>query len=58
MMDDERKSKSNQVILHTMAFSKEDVILLQKALKMNFKLNSRIEEKEQNQGIIYIPVKQ
>jgi 5-formyltetrahydrofolate cyclo-ligase len=25
---------------------------------MNFKLNSRIEEKEQNQWIIYIPVKQ
>jgi hypothetical protein len=48
-MDDGGKSKYNQVILHTRAFSKEDVILLQKALKMNFKLNSRIEEKEQNQ---------
>jgi len=40
------------------AFSKEEVILLQNALKINFKLNSRIEEKTKNQWLIYIQVRQ
>jgi hypothetical protein len=58
IMDDGGKSKSNQMVLHTRAFSKKEVILLQNALKVNFKLNSRLEEKEKNQWVIFIPVKQ
>jgi hypothetical protein len=57
-MDDGSKSSWNQTILHTRAFTKEEVILLQNALKINLKLNSRIEEKTKNQWIIYIQVRQ
>ena len=58
IMDDGSLSIHNQIILHTRAFEKEDVILLQNTLKKNFNLNSRIEEKVKNQWVIYIPVKQ
>jgi hypothetical protein len=58
IMDDGGKSKHNQLVLHTRAFSLKEVILLQNALKENFKLNSRLEEKEKNQWVIYIPIKQ
>jgi len=57
-MDDGGKSKYNQLVLHRRAFSLKEVILLQNALKENFKLNSRLEEKEKNQWVIYIPIKQ
>lgn len=57
IMDDGSLSKHNQIILHTRAFKKDDVILLQNALKKNFNLNSRIEEKEKNQWVFFIPVK-
>ena len=58
IMDDGSLSKYNQTILHTRAFEKDHVILLQNALKKIFNLNSRIEEKEKNQWVIFIPVKQ
>lgn len=58
IMDDGGKSIYNQMILHTRAFTKKDVILLQAALKINFNLNSRLEEKEKNQWVIFIPVRQ
>jgi hypothetical protein len=48
-MDDGSLSIHNQIILHTRAFEKEDVILFQNTLKKNFNLNSRIEEKVKNQ---------
>lgn len=58
IMDDGSISYYNQTILHTRAFTKEEVILLQNALKINFELRTRIEEKQTNQWIIYIPVRQ
>ena len=58
IMDDGSKSSWNRTTLHIRAFSKEEVILLQNALKINFKLNSRIEEKTKNQWLIYIQVRQ
>lgn len=36
IMDDGSLSKHYQIILHTRAFKKDDVILLQNALKKNF----------------------
>lgn len=58
IMDDGSKSKHGQTILHTRAFSKEEVLLIKDTLKINFHLNSRIEEKVNNQWILYIPFKQ
>ena len=58
IMDDGGISAYNQTILHTRAFNKEDVIYLQSVLKKNFGLVTRLEEKKQNQWVIYIPVKQ
>jgi hypothetical protein len=52
------KSIYNQTILYTRSFSKDEVIILQDVLRTNFKLKSRIEEKVNNQWVIYIPVKQ
>jgi hypothetical protein len=48
-MDDGSILYYNQTILHSRAFTKEDVILLQNALKVNFELKIRIEEKQTNQ---------
>jgi len=50
-MDDGSKIFYNQTILHTRAFTKEEVILLQKALKIKFKLITRIEKKGKNGNI-------
>jgi hypothetical protein len=58
IMDDVGKSTYNQMILHTRAFNLKEVILLQNVLKENFKLISRLEEKEKNQWVICIPIKQ
>ena len=58
IMDDGGKSVHNQTILHTRAFSKEDVEYLQTVLNKNFELISRLEEKTQDQWVIYIPVRQ
>jgi LAGLIDADG DNA endonuclease family len=57
-MDDGGISNYNQTILHTRAFTKEEVILLQNALEVNFELRTRLEEKQTNQWVIYIPVRQ
>lgn len=46
----------NQTILHTRAFTKEDIIYLQSVLNKNFGLVTRIEEKQKNQWVIYIPI--
>ena len=57
-MDDGGKSVHNQTILHTRSFSKEEVVYLQSVLKKNFELVTRLEEKKENQWVIYIPVRQ
>ena len=57
-MDDGGKSVYNQTILHTRSFSKEDVIYLQFVLERNFDLKTRLEEKKEDQWVIYIPVRQ
>lgn len=58
IMDDGGKSVYNQTILHTRFFKKEDVEYLQTVLNKNFELRTRLEEKTQNQWVIYIPVRQ
>lgn len=58
IMDDGGKSVHNQTILHTRAFTKEEVIYLQSVLNKNFELVTRLEEKKQDQWVIYIPVRQ
>lgn len=58
IMDDGGKSVHNQTILHTRAFSKQDVEYLQTVLQKNFELVTRLEEKTQDQWVIYIPVRQ
>jgi len=57
-MDDGGKTKHNQTVIHTRSFSKEEVIYIQSVLKKNFELITRLEEKTQDQWIIYIPVRQ
>jgi len=49
IMDDGEKSVHNQTILHTRAFTKEEVIYLQSVLNKNFELVTRLEEKKQDQ---------
>lgn len=56
IMDDGGKSIYDQTILHTISYSEEEVILLQNALNINFKLRTHIEKKKINQWVIYIPV--
>lgn len=58
IMDDGGKSVHNQTILHTRSFKKEEVEYLQTVLAQNFELRTRLEEKTQDQWIIYIPVRQ
>jgi hypothetical protein len=48
-MDDGGILYYNQTILQTRAFTKEEVILLQNALNVNFELKTRIEEKQTNE---------
>lgn len=42
IMDDDGIGFYNQTILHTRAFTKEDLFILQNALKLNFKLKTRL----------------
>ena len=58
IMDDGGKSVYNQTILHTRSFTKQDVEYLQTVLNKNFELKTRLEEKIQDQWVIYIPVRQ
>ena len=58
IMDDGGKSIYNQTILHTRSFSKQEVEYLQFVLNQNFGLKTRLEEKKQDQWVIYIPVRQ
>ncbi len=58
IMDDGGKSVYNQTILHTRAFTLEEVKYIQFVLFGNFALNTRIEEKKKGQWVIYIPVRQ
>lgn len=55
-MDDGSKSYYGQTILHTRAFSKEEVIYIKTVLEKNYELKTRIEQKKENQWIIYIPI--
>jgi hypothetical protein len=48
-MDDGGKSVYNQTILHTRAFTLEEVKYIQFVLFGNFALNTRIEEKKKGQ---------
>lgn len=70
-MDDGGKSVYNQTILHTRFFKKEEVEYLQTVLNKNFELitslrlaqqagasSAILEEKTENQWVIYIPVRQ
>jgi hypothetical protein len=45
IMNDGSKYAYNQSILHTRAFNKEEVLLLQNALTVYFNMTSRMEEK-------------
>ena len=56
--DDGGKSVHNQTILHTRSFTKKDVEYIQTVLNKNFELRTRLEEKIQDQWVIYIPVRQ
>ena len=56
--DDGGKSVHNQTILHTRSFTKKDVEYIQTVLNKNFELRTRLEEKKQDQWVIYIPVRQ
>ena len=58
IMDDGGKSVHNQTILHTRSFNKEEVEYLQTVLNKNFELRTRLEEKIEDQWVIYIPVRQ
>ena len=54
-MDDGGKSVHNQTILHTRAFSKQEVEYLQTVLNKNFELITRLvlRQKTQDQWVIY-----
>ena len=54
-MDDGGITVHKQTVLHTRAFSKKEVM---EVLEKKFSLKTRFEEKEKNQWIIYIPLKQ
>jgi len=58
LMDDGGKSVHGQTILHTRAFTLEDVKYIQEVLNKNFELITRLEEKKEGQWVIYIPIRQ
>jgi hypothetical protein len=58
IMDDGGKSVYNQTILHTRAYSLDDVKFIQSVLFENFELKTRLEEKKKDQWVIFIPVRQ
>ena len=58
LMDDGGKSVHGQTILHTRAFTLEDVKYIQEVLNKNFELRTRLEEKKEGQWVIYIPIRQ
>lgn len=57
-MDDGHLSFYNQTVLNTNCFTLEEIILLQEALEVNFLLRTRITEKQPQQYLIHIPVRQ
>jgi hypothetical protein len=57
-MDDGGKSVHGQTIIHTRAFTLEDVKYIQEVLNKNFELITRLEEKKEGQWVIYIPIRQ
>lgn len=56
--DDGSRTVHKQTILHTRSYTLNEINLLQKALKNKFDLDTQKYEKESNQWIIIIPVKQ
>jgi hypothetical protein len=56
-MDDRSKGTGGGTFLHTRIFYKDEVLLLQIALNINFRLITTINEKVVSQWVIYIPVK-
>jgi len=48
-MDDGGKSVHGQTIIHTRAFTLEDVKYIQEVLNKNFELRTRLEEKKEGQ---------
>ena len=57
-MDDGGISVYKQTILHTRAYTYDDVNYIQSVLQKNFSLVTRLEEKKKGQWVIYIPLKQ
>lgn len=55
--DDGNKSFYNQTILNTQAYSYDDIVLLLNALKVKFKLRTRLNEIKSGQWVIVFPVK-
>lgn len=58
IMDDGGISVYKQTILHTRAYTYDDVNYIQSVLLKNFSLVTRLEEKKKGQWVIYIPIKQ
>ena len=56
--DDGNKSFYNQTSLFTQVYSYDEILLLNFALKVNFKLRTRLNEIKSGQWVIVIPVKQ
>jgi hypothetical protein len=49
---------AGQTIIHTRAFTLKEVEYIQEVLKKNFELSTRLEEKKQDQWVIYLPMRQ
>ena len=57
-MGDGHRTAYNQTVLNTNSYTYPEIIVLQEALLKNFKLRTRINEKQPGKFLIYIPVKQ
>lgn len=58
IIDDGHRTTYNQTVLNTNSFTLDEIYLLQEALLLNFKLRTRITEKQLGQYLIHIPVRQ
>lgn len=58
IMDDGGKNGNGEMVLHTRAYTLNDVKLLQFALMTKFGLQTRLNEKTPGQWVIIIPIKQ
>lgn len=60
IMDDGSITTYKQTVLHTNSYTKDEIILLQSALYIKFKLQTRLicKDKVKNQWLIVIPIRQ